>query len=137
MRRSQSENRRDALAALRVLKERIDEIEQELSWSGHNNPPERLTCEDLDREQFRQALVDVAKLEVQLQTPDPDVEVVEQSRSRLVQFALVIGKWLGSRATGFADAALKTGATIMVVKIAGLMPAIADAVESVARVIGH
>jgi hypothetical protein len=122
---------------VRVLKDRIAEIEQELVWSGHNNPPERLIPEGLDRERFRQALADVEMLEMQLQTPEPDAEVVEQSRSGLLQFALAIGKWLGRRATGFSDAALKTGATIMVVKIAGLMPAIADAVESVARAIGH
>jgi hypothetical protein len=120
-----------------ILKDRIAEIEQELAWSGHNNPPERITSEGLDRDQFRQAVADVEMLEMQLQTPEPDPKAVEQSSSRLVQFALSIGKWLGRRATGFADAALKTGATILVVKIAGLMPAIADAVESVARAIGH
>jgi hypothetical protein len=137
MRRSESDNRREALTALRVLKDRIVEIEQELSWSGHNNPPERLTSEGLDREQFRQALADIGILEMQLQKPEPDVEVVEQSRSRLVRFAVAIGKWLGDRVTVFTDAALKTAAPIIVVKIAGLMPAIADAVETVARAIGH
>jgi hypothetical protein len=137
MRRSRDDDRRDAFAALRILKDRIAEIEQELAWSGHNNPPERITSEGLDRDQFRQAVADVEMLEMQLQTPEPDPKAVEQSSSRLVQFALSIGKWLGRRATGFTDAALKTGATILVVKVAGLMPAIADAVESVARAIGH
>jgi hypothetical protein len=136
-RRSLEQRRQDALTTLAALRERIAEVEGELSWVGHNNPPESIDAEGLDREQFRQALADVDNLAKQVQAERPDLPAAEQSRKRLVRFAVAIGKWVGARTTNFTDAALKTAAPVLVVKVTGLMPAIVEALELVARALSH
>jgi hypothetical protein len=138
---SHQQRRLDALTALGALRDRIGEIEHELSLLGHNNPPEVIGAEGLDREQFRQALDDVGALADEVTAEKPNLVRVRGSKSRLVRFAVVVAKWLGDRATNFTDENLKSIAKYagpaLALKISGLLPAIVDALEAVARTLGH
>jgi hypothetical protein len=138
---SAEQRRRDALTALAALRDRIAEIEHELSLLGHNNPPEVIGAEGLDREQFRQALDDVDALADEVRSDKPDLVGVRRSKSRLVRFAVAVAKWLGDRATNFTDENLKSVAKyagpVLALKISGLLPAIVDTLEAVARALVH
>jgi hypothetical protein len=138
---SSQHRRRDALTALGALRDRIAEIEHELSVLGHNNPLEAIGAEGLDRDQFRQALDDVDALAHEVASEAPDLVRVRRSKSRLLRFAIAAAKWLGYRATIFTDENLKSVAKyagpVLALKISGLLPAIVDGLEAVARAIGH
>ncbi len=134
---SPDQERRDALSALAILRERIAELEEQLAWVGHNNPPDTVTTEGIDRETFAQALSDVDTIRSELEAATPDRAVVEKSKSRLARFAAALAKWAGERATKFTDVALAATAPVAVVKIFGLMPAVVNAAEAVARALSH
>lgn len=138
---SQQQRRRDAFTALGALRDRIGEIEHELSLLGHNNPPEVIGAEGLDREQFRQALDDVDALADEVTAENPDLVRVRRSKSRLVRFAIAVAKWLGDRATNFTDENLKSIAKYagpaLALQVSGLLPAIVDALEAVAKALIH
>lgn len=135
--RSPSEERQDAQIALEILRNRIANLEEELSWLGHNHPPETTASKEVGREQFRQALSDIDAIQTELQSTKPNKASIEQSKSRLVHFATALAKWAGERFTKLTDAALVAVAPVAVIKIFGLVPAIVDAVEAVARTLAH
>ncbi|MER8687039.1 hypothetical protein [Mesorhizobium sp. M1136] len=135
--RSLDEERQDALTALKILRDRIADLEQELSWIGHNNPPDTAAPEEIGRKHFRQALSDIDTIQRELKTRSPDKTSVEQSKSRLVRFATALATWAGERFTKFTDAALVAAAPVVVIKVFGLVPAIVDAVEAVTRTLVH
>jgi hypothetical protein len=108
---------------------------------GHNNPPEVIGAEGLDRERFRQALDDVDALADEVTAKNPDLVRVRRSKSRLVRFAIAVAKWVGERATNFTDESLKSMAKYvgpaLALKVSGLLPPIVDALEAVARALAH
>jgi hypothetical protein len=134
---SLQQRRRDATTALDALRERIAEIEHELSMLGHNNPPEVIGAEGLDREQFRQALDDVDALGDEVTSQSPDLVRVRKSKSRLIRFAVSLAKWLGARTTKVVDAALLTAAPIITAKVLGVLPSVATALEAVTKALPH
>lgn len=135
--RSREEERQDARTALEALRERIAEIEHEFTWMGHNNPPDVLSSDGLDQGQFRQAIADIDALQGELDAEEPNPARVQQSKSRLIQFAVLVAKWAGKRMTKFVDASLVAAGPALVVKVFGLMPTIVDALEAVGRAVSH
>ena len=129
--------RRDSLIALAVLREGIENLQEEFAWIGHNNPPHEANLFELEREWFQQALSDIDSIRSELEKPDPVPLTVELSNSRLVDFGLQLARWIGGRTTKFVDAALVIAASVVVAKVSGLLPALIDAVEAVARTLGH
>jgi hypothetical protein len=126
----------DALQALALLRRRIEELESDLKWLGHNGPPEQnnVGVELNDLQDVREAIVSV---EAELERPSPDANIVEAGTSRILELALKLAKWIGERTTKFVDAALVAGAPVAVAKVSGLLPAILDAVEAVGQAAGH
>ncbi|WP_232494798.1 hypothetical protein [Novosphingobium kaempferiae] len=130
------DDRRDALKALAILRRKIEELEADLAWRGHNNPPEQddIGVQVADLADARDAITVV---EAELEKPNPDEEIVEAGTSRILGLALKLTKWIGERTTKFVDAALLAAAPVAVAKASGLLPAIIDAVEAVGRTVGH
>lgn len=123
----------DALDAVRVLRERVEELEAELAWRGHNGPPD-WDPQDSLRASLRATLADVALIEGELRKPRPDVAHLQDGSKRFMELASGLAKWLGARTTKFVDAALVAAAPLMVAKVAGLLPTILSAVEAIARI---
>ena len=137
IRTPEARQRQDALTALNALRERIAEIEQELSLLGHNNPPEVIGAERLSRGQFRQALADVDAITDEVKAENPNIIRVRQGRLRLIGFAVSLAKWVGERTTKFVDVALVTAAPILVAKVLGVLPSVASALEAVTGALGY
>jgi hypothetical protein len=130
------DDRGDALKALVMLRQQIEELEADLKWRGHNGPPEQedIGVQVTDLEEARQAIIAV---EGELEKPTPDEDVIKAGTSRILGLALKLAKWIGARTTKFVDAALVAAAPVAVAKVTGLLPAILNAVEAVARAVGH
>ena len=130
------DKRGDAFKALAILRRRIEELEADLVWLGHNGPPEDddVGLEHADLQDARQAITFV---ETELGKPQPDIDAVKAGTARILGLALKLTKWIGERTTKFVDAALVAGAPLAVAKVTGLLPAIMDAVEAVGRAVGH
>jgi predicted lactoylglutathione lyase len=137
IRSTTQQRRQEAIIALGALRERIAEIEHDLALLGHNNPPDVIGAEGLDREQFRQALDDVDALEREVTAQSPNLALVRRSKSRLIRFAVSLAKWLGVRGTKFVDAALLTAAPIVTAKVLGVLPSIVTALEAATKSVGH
>ena len=135
--RTPSLERRDALVALEELRERIRNIEGEFAWIGHNNPPSEADLVGLEREQFRQAIIYIDAIRSELEKPNSDQAIVELNNTQLVEFASGLAKWIGKRTTKFVDAALIATAPVVVAEVTGLLPILTNAVEAVARTLGH
>jgi hypothetical protein len=133
---TREEDRRDALVALRILRQHIEDLERDLSWIGHNRPPDQEGL-GIDRFRLRDALEDIDAIETQLEKPAPDKEVVATRVSRLRGLAFALAKWLGDRATKFVDAALVAAAPIAVAKVTGLLPTLMNAVDAITRALAH
>jgi hypothetical protein len=129
-------DRRDALKALAILREQIEDLEADLTWRGHNGPPELddVGVHMTDLEEARQAITAV---EGELKKPKPNEDVIKTGTSRIRGLALKLAKWIGERTTKFADAVLAAAAPVVVVKVTGLLPAILNAVEAVSRAVGN
>lgn len=126
----------DARAALRILRNHVEELERELAWRGHNGPPDHEeTNTELD--QLRGALDDIDVIEAELTQPNPDTQLVKSRTAKLLALVTDLGKWLVTRATKFVDAALVAAAPVAVAKITGLLPVLANAVEAVSKAIAH
>lgn len=130
------DDRGDALKALGLLRQQIEDLEAELAWRGHNGPPDQ---EDLglDRADLRAASADIASVEAELEKPAPDAAAVEAGVGRIMGLALKLAKWLAERTTKFVDAALVAAAPVVVAKVSGLLPTIVNAVEAAGRAVGH
>ncbi|WP_112662025.1 hypothetical protein [Microvirga flavescens] len=126
----------NALTALRILRDHIEDLECELAWRGHNGPPDQ---EDhyVDRGQLRNALEDIGAIERELEQPNPDTELVKSRTAKLLGLAATFTKWLGARTTKFVDAALVAAAPVAVAKMTGLLPALVNAIEAVSKAIAH
>lgn len=126
----------NARAALRILRDHIEDFERELAWRGHNGPPGQ---EDhgVKREQLRNALDDIGVIERELEKSSPNKELVKSRTAKLLGLAVTCGRWLGARTTKFVDAALVAAAPVAVVKVTGLLPALVNAVEAVSKAIAH
>lgn len=131
------QERQEALAALAVLRQRIEDLEQDLFWIGHNNPPDELGASNLDREEMGQALSSVNSISAELEKSEPDTATISGAMSQLVRFGTILAKWIGERTTKFVDAALLSAAPIAVAKASGILPALVSAIESVGRAAGH
>lgn len=129
-------DRAGALAALRILREHIKDLERDLSWIGHNRPPDEDEL-GIDRFLFQDAFDDIEVIETQLEKPVPDKRVVATRVSNLTILASKLAKWLGGRATKFVDAALLAAAPVAVAKVTGLLPVLINTVEVVARALAH
>jgi hypothetical protein len=132
---SAEEVRKGALLALRVLRERVEDLERELTWRGHNGPPDQedLGIDGIDLTATRE---DIAFIEEQLESGSPDNIAIASRTSRILDLGLKLAKWLGERATKFADAALLAAAPVAVAKVSGLLPSIVNAVEAIGRAVG-
>ncbi len=126
----------DAKKALDLLRRHIEELEAELEWRGHNNPPEQ---EDfgIGPTDLEEALNDIALVEAELEKTQPDKAAVKTGISRILALALKLTKWIGERSTKFVDAALVAGAPVAVAKVTGLLPTIVEAVEAVGKAVGQ
>lgn len=133
---SREDDRGDALKALGLLRQQIEDLEAELAWRGHNGPPDQ---EDLglDRADLQAASADIASVEAELQKPAPDAAAVKAGVARIMGLALKLAKWLGERTTKFVDAALVAAAPVVVAKVSGLLPTIVNAVEAAGRAVGN
>lgn len=133
---SREDGRGDALKALELLRQQIEDLEAELAWRGHNGPPDQ---EDLglDRADLQAVSADIASVEAELEKPAPDAAAVEAGVGRIMGLALKLAKWLGERTTKFVDAALVAAAPVVVAKVSGLLPTIVNAVEAAGRAVGH
>lgn len=136
-RNTPGQERQDALAALAVLRQRIENLENDLSWIGHNNPPDETGSPGLDRMEIGQALSSVDTISVELEKSEPDNAAVGRATSQLVRFGTLLAKWIGERATKFVDAALLAAAPITVAKVSGVLPALVNAIEAIGRTAGH
>jgi hypothetical protein len=130
------EDRGDALKALELLRQQIEDLEAELAWRGHNGPPDQ---EDLglDRADLQSASADIASVAAELEKPSPDAVAVKAGVARIRGLALKLAKWLGERTTKFVDAALVAAAPVVVAKVSGLLPTIVNAVEAAGRAVGN
>lgn len=126
----------NALTALRVLRDHIEDLERELAWRGHNGPPDQ-EDHSAERDQLRNALDDIGVIERELEKSSPDKELVKSRTAKLLGLAVTFGKWVGERTTKFVDAALVAAAPVAVAKITGLLPALVNAVEAVSKAIAH
>jgi hypothetical protein len=126
----------NALTALRILRDHIEDLERELAWRGHNGPPDQ-EDHNAERAQLRNALDDIGAIERELEQPNPDKELVKSRTAKLLGLAATFGKWLGARTTKFVDAALVAVAPVAVAKVTGLLPALVAAVEAVSKAIAH
>lgn len=124
----------NALAALRILRGHIEDLERELAWRGHNGPPEQ-EDHSAERDQLRYALDDIGAIERELEKPNPDKGLVKSRSANLLGLAATLGKWLGARTTKFVDAALVAAAPVAVAKVTGLLPALVNAIEAVSKAI--
>ena len=122
--------------ALRILRTRIEELEREIAWRGHNGPPDQGGTEE-GRENLQLALTGIGTIEGELEKSAPDAEVVRNQLGKLLGLLSTFGKWLGARTTKFVDATLLALAPIVATKVTGVLPALIDAVEAVAKVAGH
>jgi hypothetical protein len=130
-------DRQNAIAALTELRRKIEEIERELYWVGHNHPPSPIDYPEIDRSEFQETLPIIDAIQAELEKPEPDVQNVDRSKSRLLQLGSVLAKWIAERTTKFTDAALLAAAPLAVAKISGLLPVLINAVEAIVRTIGH
>jgi hypothetical protein len=126
----------DARAALRILRDHIEDLERELAWRGHNGLPEQEDA-NAERDQLRSALEDIGAIESELEKPNPNKETIKSRTAKLIALAATIGKWLGTRATKFVDATLVAAAPVVVVKVTGLLPVLVNAVEAVLKAIAQ
>lgn len=131
------QERQDALTALAVLRQRIESLENELSWIGHNNPPDETGSVRLDREEIGQALASVDSISAELKKPEPDTTTIGRATSQLVRFGTLLAKWIGERTTKVVDAALLAAAPVAVAKVSGILPVLVNAIETIGRAVGH
>ncbi len=129
-----------ARAALRILRNQIEELEGELEWRGHNGPPDQ--CEvSSELDQLRETLDDIKVIDSELAQPNPDTKIVKTRTDKLLVFANKLGEWLGARATKFVDATLVAAGTVLgpiaVAKVIGLLPSLAVTVEALKSVIAN
>jgi hypothetical protein len=132
------DTRTDALERLARLRIEISELEREITGVigiGHNQPPEPLSIDGLDRVHFEQARKDILALEEQLTSPTPNANVAKEHTSRLLEFGLKVALWVGERATKFTDVTLAFLAPVVVAKATGLAPVLMDALRAVAQAI--
>jgi len=125
-----------ALHALRILREQIEELEREVSWRGHNGPPDQDQADE-GRKDLQSALVDIKALEDELGKPVPDVKIVERRSKNLLGLLSTFGKWIGARTTKFIDATLLAAAPLVAAKVTGVLPALINAVEAATKAAGH
>ncbi|WP_126003944.1 hypothetical protein [Sphingomonas koreensis] len=134
---SRGDERKNALKALHDLRERIEDLENELAWRGHNGPPAEAEEErGVSVSELHEALNDIKLIETNLEGSANHADV-ESARSRILALGLKLAKWLGGRTTKFVDVALATAAPIVVAKVTGLLPAIVNVVEAVGKVLTH
>ena len=126
----------NARAALRTLRTHIEDLDRELSWRGHNGPPDQ-EDHSVERSKLRSALDDIGAIERELEQPNPNADLVKSRTAKLVGLAATVGKWLVGRATKFVDSALVTAAPVAVAKMTDLLPVLVDAVEAVSKAIAH
>lgn len=134
---SKDDRRKSALKALQDLRERIEDLENELAWRGHNGPPAEAGEErGIAVSDLHETLLDIKLIETNLEGSSNDA-VIESARSRILGLGLKLAKWLGERTTKFVDVALATTAPIVVAKVTGLLPAIVNVVEAAGKVLAH
>jgi hypothetical protein len=114
----------------------LQELEGELAWRGHNGPPDEGEADD-DRQNLQEALNDIGLLELELEKPDPNANVVRERSGRLLHLLSTFGKWLGARTTKFVDATLLAAAPMVAAKVTGILPLLINAVETAAKAVGH
>jgi hypothetical protein len=130
-----ADHKKEALDRLARLRQQISELERELIGMGHNNPPEPLLTDVLERADLEQARRDILALEDEVKKPAPNPEVTQQHAGRLLEFGLKVALWVGERATKFTDVALTVLAPVVVAKATGLVPLIIDALRAVTHAI--
>lgn len=137
---TRSKTASEARAALRILRAQVEQLEHELTWRGHNGPPDHVQSE-LELDQLRETIDDINVLEAELAQPKPDTQIVKSRTKNLLMFVKKIGEWLGARATKFTDSSLTAAGTVMgpivVAKATGLLPPLATAIEAVTRAIAN
>jgi hypothetical protein len=128
----------DARAALRILRNHVEELERELAWRGHNRPPSDESSE-AELDQLRETLEDIDVIDAELERPNPDTHIVRSRNNKLLAFARKLGEWLGARTTKFTDSTLAAAGTVLgpvlVAKAIGLLPPLANAIEAVAKAV--
>jgi hypothetical protein len=133
---SASEDRRiEAIDRLDQLRRQVSELERELIGIGHNQPPEPLLADGLNRNDFEQARQNIRALENEVNGATPNPKGTQEHAARLLEFGLKVAIWAGERATKFADATLKLLAPVVVAKATGLAPLIIDVLRAVARAV--
>jgi hypothetical protein len=130
---SAEDSRAEALAALSMVRQHLDEVERQLLGMGHNNPPEPIAPEPDRRAAFTQARSDIEALEVEVAKPNADAKVVALRSESLLQFGVKLTVWLGQRTTKFVDATLAALGPALALKVTGLLPELIDALGAVAR----
>jgi hypothetical protein len=130
----------DARAALRILRSQIEDFERELAWRWHNGPPDHGDA-NAELYQLREAIDNIDVIDAELEKPHPDTQIVKSRTNKLLMFVGKLGEWLGARTTKFVDATLSAAGTVLgpivVAKVTGLLPPLADAIEAVTKAIAN
>jgi hypothetical protein len=128
----------DARAALRILRSHVEELERELAWRGHNGPPDQVGANE-KLNQLRETIDDIDVIDAELEQPNPDTQIVKSRTNKLLMFVGKLGEWLGARTTKFVDATLSAAGTVLgpivIAKVTGLLPPLANAIEAVTKAI--
>jgi hypothetical protein len=132
---TREKDRTEALSRLAELRLQVSELERAIVGIGHNQPPEPLSADGLNRADFEHAREDISKLQQQVESPQPNIEVVAEHSNRLLAFGAKVARWAGERATKVVDVTLALSAPIILAKVTGLAPVIIDALAAVARAI--
>lgn len=130
----------DARAALRILRSHIEELEREFTWRGHNGPPDQGDT-NAELGQLRETIEDIDVIDAELERPNPDAQIVKSRVDKLLMFVGKLGEWLGVRTTKFVDATLSAAGTVLgpivIAKVTGLLPPLANAIEAVTKAIAN
>ena len=130
----------DARAALRILRNHVEELERELAWRGHNGPPDDESS-GAELDQLRETLEDIDVINAELERPNPETHIIRSRNNKLLAFARKLGEWLGARTTKFADSTLAAAGAVLgpvlVAKASGLLPPLANAIEAVTKAIAN
>lgn len=132
---AREKDRTEALSQLGELRLQVSELERGIVGIGHNRPPEPLSADGLNRADFEHAREDISKLELQVESSQPDLEVVAEHSNRLLAFGAKVARWAGERATRVVDVTLALAAPILLAKALGLAPVIIDALAAVLRAV--
>jgi hypothetical protein len=127
----------EAAAHFDRVEKALRDLESDFVGIGHNQPPDEIKAEPFTAIDIRNAADDAQEIKQALTPSDLNIVAIQKPQSRLTAFGLRLAVWLGGRVTKFADAAAVALGSIAVAKATNVLPLLIDALQSLARLIGH